>query len=263
MTGSGLLTAAVLGAAYLSSLALLLRWSARIEGSHVLAIARVRPTHCAGPGLQARVALFTAAASIVAAALLALEAKALAFIGSSRVPGMTCPPGWLPAPACTLEVASSQPGAGTASAILLVCAAMMLAARRSMYRSALYPLACLLLGIAAFGAAADLASGSDGRARPQLAFRMAAGLQLTAAAGFVLTALVLRVRSIAAMRRCVLAHLAGACVRLLGALSMLALWPFLPRASAAALLVVMLLVPGVATALTGATAMASPPPEDV
>lgn len=258
MTGSGLIAAAALGAAYLASLVLLLRWTARVEGSHVLAIGHVLPTTRRVRGLDGRALLFIVVVPALAAALLMLEAQAVAVLGGTRVSATLAPPGRLIATDGTLVLASGRPGREAAAAILFLAAALMMAARRLIQNNAVYPLAVLMTGLIAFGALADLASGSEGPARPQLAFRTAAGLQLTAAGGFIIGALVLRVRSMAVLMRGVLAHMAGAGARLLGVLTMLALWPALPRASAAALLVVLLLVPGVATTLAGATAMATP-----
>ena len=253
----GLLTAATLGGSYIASLYFLLRWFAGSDSSHVLPIT----DNCPMPRNPTRarwletfrIGLISASAVL----LLALEANTFTFLGS-WVPGVTCREGWMPAADCFINVtASTRPGRVAALAILIGSATLFLVARRRMPASVLYPTALLLLGILGFGAALDLIVGTTEAARPKIMFKVIAGLQLTAAAGFGLGALVLRLGSVQGAIRCLLAHLAGACVRILGAVSMLAFWPMLPAASAVALIVVLLLVPGVATALTAAAALAS------
>ncbi len=108
-----------------------------------------------------------------------------------------------------------------------------------------------MLAMLAFGAAIDLVAG-NGAARQDIVFRLVAGLQLTAAVGFALGLMILPVRKAGAVITGVLGQAAGASVRILGGLLMLALWPSLPAATAVALLIVTLLVPGVASALTAA-----------
>jgi hypothetical protein len=56
-----------------------------------------------------------------------------------------------------------------------------------------------------------------------------------------------------------LAQAAGAGVRLLGVIAMLSIWSYLPPASAVALLLAGVLVPGAATALTSIAALATTP----
>jgi len=256
MIGSGTLATAMLGGGYAASLVLLLRWFAGSHASHILPVEDDRPKQRAPARLRGPSARRSVLTLGIASALLAAEANAFALI-STWVPGLSCQQGWLPTAECMLDAASRQPGRGAALAILIGCAGMLIAARRITGCSVFYPTAALMLSIIAFGAVVDLVAGGGGAARPEIVLKLTAGLQLTAAAGFALAAIVLELRTATAWVRCLPAHIAGACVRILGALSMLALWPNLPAASAVALLVVLLLVPGVATALTTAAAIAS------
>lgn len=256
MISSGLLTTAMLGGGHIASLFFLFRWFSNSDASHVLPIGDDPPTRRAAGRFTLRAGFRVALVAGIATALLAIEANALAAIGS-WVPGVICGGNWLPTLDCRLEAASSQLGREVALAILVGCAVTMFAARHLMSSSVLYLPALLMIGIIGFGAAADIIAGGEAAARPELLFRIIAGLQLTAAAGFALSAVILPLRSVTAAIRCLLAHMAGASVRILGAISILALWPNLPAASAIALVVTMLLVPGVASALTAAAALAT------
>lgn len=257
MIGSPLLTAALLGASYISSLVLLFRWFARSDTSRVLPLEQNGPDkqHCSR--CQPHIVMRLLCVIGSAAGLLACEAGAFAVVGSYLVPGFSCPDGWLPTSECILDTNSGKPGRETALEILLGCAAILLAARRLACRGPFYALAFLVTSIISFGAACDLVAGVESPARPYFAFKLIAALQLTAALGFILGNLILRMHAIAAFLRCTLAHMAGACVRILGALAMLAVWPNLPPASVIALILTLLLVPGVATALTGAAALST------
>ncbi len=128
-----------------------------------------------------------------------------------------------------------------------------------MRASVTYPVLLLLTGIISFGAVIDIILGGLNPARAEIIFQVAGCLQITAAAAFSLGALILGAETLAALLRSVLAQMVGAGVRLLGALAMLSIWPYMPPASAVALLLVGVLVPGVATALTSIAALATAP----
>ncbi len=254
MVPNGFLTAAVLGAGYIGLLTSLFRWCAASKQSHVLALDCGGVERCA-PCKARRFHMSLAVG--LAVALFCLEASGFMFL--ARLIGFpaTCPASWLPLYGCTLSLAHAQPGASTAAGLLLGCVMVLLIARRAMPGSAFYPLTLLLIGIISVGAAVDLVAGSSAPARPQLVLRLATGLQVTAAVAFVLGLMILRGWSLAAFIRAVTAHAAGAGVRALGVLSMLAVWPHLPPASAIALLIAFVLVPGIATALTSVAALST------
>ena len=254
MTESGLLTGLALGGGYVGSLVILFRWFASSRTSHALAIELGRPQANAGSVCRWRLILRFNGIAAITAALLFSEFKAFSFLAGSVVPGVHCVEGWPPVIRCTLDVAASTSVRGAAAAVLLGVSAMLVVTSWALKHSPYWPFAILVLGIVVFGAVADLVVGVDGPARPQLCFRLVTALALTAAVGFALGLLILQVESVAACMRGALAHMIGASVRILGALSMLTLWPSLPPASAVAMLIV-LLVPGVATALAGTAAL--------
>ena len=246
--------AALLATAYIVAIALLFRWFARAEKSHVLPITNDRPAahRSRNPaGLLLRIALSVGAA----ATLLAIEVGAFAGLSYYLVPDLSCPTGWFFPPDCTLRIEPVANGNTTPEIlILLICAMVLLVARRFAYESNFYPLVLIFCGMASFGAAVDLISGIDNPARPQLVFKLVTALQFTAAFGFALGLLIMKPRADSFVRGAV-GHIAGACVRLLGAVAMLLVWPRLPPASAVTFLLTLLLAPGVATALSGAAAL--------
>lgn len=253
MIDSGLLILAT-SCGYIGSLVLLARWFAACEATHVLPLDGSQPGSDAGTRWWA--ALRAVPALGLAAAMLVLEMKAFVLVGAWAL-DISCPYDWLPVPDCSLELDSAHPGRGTALAIFICCAAAFFAAHQFISRSIFYPATALILAMLAFGAASDLVAGSHGIARSGIVFRLTAGLQLTAAAALLLGLVVIRSASVPALIHCLLAHMAGACVRILAALLMLALWPSLPAASAVALVAVAMLLPGVASALSAAAALAS------
>lgn len=257
MTSSPLLNAALIGAGYLSSLVLLFGWFVRSETSHVLPLGKSAASIVSRCRWRTAVELILV--SVFAAGLLAVETGAFARTGKFLVPAFSCPNDWLPTSECSLDFASGIRGRSTAFIILMACATILLAIRRFALSSAYYPLALLLLAMMGFGATADLVSGGRNAAPPQLVFRIVAAMQFAAAFAFALGVFILRPKTIAEFMRCMLVHLAGACVRILGAFATLAIWPHLPPASAITLLFAALLVPGVATALAGAAALSANP----
>lgn len=254
MSSGKLLSGVFLAGAYLGALAILFRWFASSTRSHVLPLAPSIPMQVARSVCRWRLGFRSAAIAGLAAGLLMGEAMALVYVAASFVPGVHCAGGWPPMAACTLDVASAASARGAALVVLSCAIAGLAAVNRARNKSPYQPFIVLLFSIIAFGAAIDLSLEIDGPARPQLCFRLIGALQWTAAAGFVLGALILPMDSLTACIRSVLAHMGAALVRVLGALSMLTVWPYLPPASAVAMLV-LLLVPGVATALTGAVAL--------
>lgn len=250
-----LLAATVLLALYISSLAMLLRWFATSQRSHVLS---VEPRCCAHSDTD-RASSWQAVyrfgwASAASGVLLVAELTALAFLATFFVPGVQCADGWH-VRGCTMDAQSMASLRVDGTPILIGSTGLYLAANRLIRRTAYYPCAVLALGILMFAATTDVLMGVEGPARPQLCFRLAGSLALTAAAAFLLSAVILRPHSMMAHVSAVLAHAMAALVRLLGALALLMLWPYLPPASAIAILLVLLVVPGVATALTAAAVL--------
>lgn len=254
MIYSGILVLATAGG-YVASLVLLARWFSAAEATHVLPVEASQPVPHGG--MQRWGIIFHAAfATGIAAALFVLEAKALA-LAVSWVLGVDCQDVWLPAPNCSFDAEQSRPGTGMALIVLVGCGTAGALARRLMRASVFYPPAVLMLGIVAFGSVCDTLAGGGEGGHPVIVLEVAAGLQITAALALAIGLVVLHTRTLAALIRGLAAHIAGAGVRILAALTMLSLWPGLPAASAVAVLVVAMLVPGVASALTAAAALAS------
>ena len=197
----------------------------------------------------------------VAAGLLIGEATVLAQLASAIVPGVGCPGSWLPVTGCTADTTGAVPSRSAAFAILSCAAVTAGVLTRVTMNSPYRAFVVLVLGIVAFGATIDLIAAKNEPAPSQHCFRLISALQWAATAGFALGALILPAKSLAAFVGSVLAHMGAASVRILGALAMLTVWPYLPPASAIAMLVV-LLVPGVATALTGAVALSLMDPSE-
>lgn len=254
MVSGRLLSGIGLAGVYIGALTVLFRWLAASARSHVLSLAPSVPERVLRSTCRFRRGFRSAAIAALAAGLLIGEATALSYLADALVPGVHCPGGWLPVAGCTLDVDGAASARGAALAILWCATAGLVVVYRARHNSPYRPFAILVLGLVAFGAGLDSIVGIGGPARPQLCFRLIGALQLTAAAGFALGALILPIRSLGACIRSVLSHAGGATIRVLGALSMLMVWPYLPPASAVAMLIV-LLVPGVATALTGAVAL--------
>lgn len=239
--------------AYLASLMLLLRWFSASRATHVLPAETIQPARRDGVGMRWQVFYAVPALGIAGAALV-LEAKGLALVASWAL-SLDCQDGWLLAADCSLEAdQKSHPGRGVALVILAACSTVFAITRRLMHESVFYPASTLMLGILGFGAACDLVAGGGG-SQPQIVFKVAAGLQLTAAAALALGLVVLQVHALGVLIRGLAAHMAGACVRTLAALTMLSAWPALPAASAGALLLAVMLVPGVASALSAIAAL--------
>lgn len=238
--------------AYLASLMLLLRWFSASRATHVLPAETIQPARRDGVGMRWQV-LYAVLALGIAGAALVLEAKGLALVVSWAL-SLDCQDGWLLAADCSLEADQGHPGRGVALVILVACSAVFGITCRLMHESAFYPASTLMLGILGFGAACDLVAGGGG-SQPQIVFKVAAGLQLTAAAALALGLVVLQVHALGVLIRGLAAHMAGACVRTLAALTMLSAWPALPAASAGALLLAVMLVPGVASALSAIAAL--------
>ena len=255
-----LIGVSILGA-YIGALMILFRWFSVSCASHILSVEPSRPRVRSQPTSWWRSVLRLAWISGAAGVPLIAEVNALNQLAATFVPGVQCGDGWLSIRRCTMEVAGSISPRGAGAVILIGCALSFLAGSRLISRTAYFPFAVLALGIASFAAGIDILFGIDGPARPSLIFRFSSALALTAAGGFALGALILRTNSIAAYVHAMLAHAVGASIRILGALALLMLWPFLPPASAVAIMI-LLIVPGVATAFTAAAVLSIAPDDE-
>lgn len=230
-----------LSAAYATSLFVLFRYFGKSRSSHVLLVECIEPNKILAGDRNRRLLKLTPSAAL-AAGLLWLESSALVLVTGTL--------------GTTSNVAPMLPGRSTALAILLCSAAFQYLARKFILASVAYPVVLLLTGIIGFGAVIDIAAGGSGAARLEIIFQVAGWLQITAAVAFALGTLILSAETLAVLIRAVLAHVAGAGARILGALAVVAVWPYMPPASAIALLLAAVLVPGVATALTSIAALA-------
>lgn len=261
LSESRLLIGVALCSAYIGALVILFRWFSASRASHVLPVESSRPPARSKSTLWRQSAVRLAWIPIAAGALLIAEINALVQLATVFVPGVQCDDSWLSIRRCTMGVETSILARHASAFLLSSCILIFLVISRLIRHAAYFPFSALALGIVAFAAGIDVLVGINEPARSSLIFRVSGVLALTAAAGFTIGALILRAESILAYIRAMLAHVMAALIRILGALALLMLWPFLPPASAVAI-IILLIVPGVATALTAAAVLSLAPGDE-
>ncbi|HEX7074654.1 MAG TPA: hypothetical protein VF226_11480 [Hyphomicrobiaceae bacterium] len=242
-------------AAYVISLAILFRFFTQSRSSHVLVL-ECKARKESEPENCNRNFLSNAFPIALAVGLLFAEAGALVLLAEA----FNSIPADLSANIhLMLHYEPMLPGRSAALAILICSSSVQLLARRFIRASVAYPVLLLLTGIISFGAAVDIIFKGLSPAPAAVIFQVAGCLQIMAAAAFGLGALILGAETLAGLMHAALAQAAGAGVRLLGVIAMLSIWSYLPPASAVALLLAGVLVPGAATALTSIAALATTP----
>lgn len=175
-------------------------------------------------------------------------------LAETIVPGLKCSTIFWPLAECAQK---QLVDVSTNGAVILAVGSIVLylTTRFCMREQPAYPLIVFVSGLLFCGAICDAVSGAGTPANVSLHLQLTTAIQLTAGAGFLLAILILQPRSILVAVCGTTAYFVSAAVRTLGFAATLSITKNLPAASATALWIVLMVLPGVAAALAPAAVM--------
>jgi len=238
------------GAGYFGGIATFLGWCSGARSSHVLPLDAL--PLCRKSKTNRRKGWQFFWWSLFAAGILALEVIATSELAELLVPEFRCSGSFWPMVNCIIEPSAPS---GSVGAVIVGSTAVLLAAHRYIRMRPVYPSVVLLAGIILFGAITDVLGGVGHSASMTAMMQLAASVQFVAAAGFLIAVSILQPPSVATLAWGACAHVGCAVIRIFGIAAMFGLTRHLPPASATAIWLTLMVVPGISTALAPAAVL--------